>query len=124
MRNQFTIATKLSETSNNGGEYGDHNWQETDDTHSAGDSRRFKIAAGQTDEEIDLTEVMTTGAYVAIRSDQDVSIKLNDVGNTAISLKKIKDERYAYLAATGDVTKLYVTTGAEETFLDVAFSGT
>jgi len=124
MRNQFTISTKLSANSNNGGEHGDQSWSETDDTRTAGSSPRFKIPASQTDYEIDLTDMMTVGAFLALRSDQDISVKLNDAANTAIAVKKITAERYGYLAVSADVTKLFVTTGDSETFVDVAYSGT
>lgn len=123
MRNQIQLKTKLSLNANNGGEYGDHDWQESDDSKLAGDSRRFRIAENQTDFEIDLTDMVSVGAYLAVRVDQDVGIKLNDVGNTSLSLRKVSESRYGYLVVTMDVTKLFVTTGATETIVDVAFTG-
>lgn len=122
MRTELALTLGLSETSAGSKELGDHNWTETDDTHADGDSRHFKITGAQTDFEIDLSDIVTTGILFALRSNKAISVKLNSSGATAIVLSLMQANRYAYMLLSASVTKLYVTT-TEDTRLTVAVAG-
>ncbi len=123
MRTELGIKLKLSETLALGGEFGNHNWTEVDDSHDHGDSRLFKISASETDYEIDLTDVIVATSLIALRTNQDISIKINSAGATAIAIDVVNTNRYGYFLASGNITKLYITTGATDTEVVLGFVG-
>jgi len=123
MRTELGIKLKLSETLALGGEFGNHNWTEVDDSHDHGDSRLFKIPASETDYEIDLTGVITTASLVALRTNQDINLKVNSDTATAVAISVVSTNRYGYFLASGNITKLYITTGGTSTEVVLGFVG-
>lgn len=123
MRAQSSIRIKLSENMAKGGEYGNHYWPETTDEHERGDSRGFTIPASTDDFEIDLTDLISTGSILALRTNQSIQLRINDVGNDQFPVTVVSEGRYGYFYITGNVTKLFVTTGTAETKVVVGFAG-
>lgn len=123
MKAQTNIQVKLSENQANGGEYGDLYWPEMTSEHERGDSRIFVVPATTTDFEIDLTNLIATGTILALRADKNIDVRLNLVTNAQIPLEIVAEDRYAYFYATGDITKLFISTGSEETQVVIGFVG-
>jgi hypothetical protein len=123
MRVDSSIKIQLSKNLSKTGEFGDHYWPESVGGYERGDSRSLQVPASTVDFEIDLTALISKGAMLALRADHDIGLKLN--ANTAdqIPLEIVGTGKYAYFYVTGDVTKLYITTGSEMTGIMLAFVG-
>lgn len=123
MRNKLDFQWILSDSPFGYGEKGIQKINETDDSHFHGDTRGFTVAASETDYELDLTTIVSVGAILFLRVSHECSIKLNDSGNTAISIKPIQTNGFGYFFVTGDVTKVYVTTGMNDTRISLSVTG-
>lgn len=77
-----------------------------------------KIAATSVDEPISFGGV-TQGKRVIIKSDQPVTLKINNIGDTGFPMGP------GIMVLSGDpgITALYVTTGANETKIDAIIVG-
>lgn len=71
-------------------------------------SDKVVIAAAQSDFAISLDGM--TGRYVFLKFDNDVSVKLNGTGNTAIALAASASSPAGLLVIGGAVTSVHVTT--------------
>lgn len=123
MRNKVDFQWMLSDSPFGYGEKGTQKIDETDDSHVHGDTRGFTIPASQTDYELDLTDIVTAGAMLFIRADRECGIKLNSDAASLITLKQLQTNGYAYFFVTADVTKVYVTTGSNDTKLSLSVTG-
>lgn len=97
-----------------------------------GGSRKITIAAGVTDQEIELTNITTVRLlFLKVQPKnendpaQEVTIKRNLIGAEEIEIKPLADKKIGYLLlTTDDLTALFVTNpGSVDVELTIATAG-
>jgi len=122
IRVKYELNLQISENSHGQKELGKTApWSGTNDQQDNGGTWRQRVVAGETDTLVDLNGLVT-GHLIAIKSDQEISIKKNsNVGEAwTISPLGIGATDGIFVITTDGVTSLYVTNAgsldAEVTF--------
>ena len=127
VRIKFDIDFSLSETSAGSKELGlAPPWSGISDALDDGGTFRRRIAANATDVVIDLNG-LTTGRFLAIKTNKTISIKKNSAGGEPWTIRAIGTGATdgVWFCTTDGVTSLYVTNaGAEIAEVTFSFAGT
>ena len=70
-----------------------------------------------------MSAFITTGFAVVMKCDHAVSLRLNDVANPQFGVSLVPGGEHGYFLVTGNITKLFVSTGTEQTTVVVGFAG-
>jgi len=123
IRTKFEITVQLSEDAQEGKELGNASpWRGTSDLQDNGGTFLQRVAAGATDVLVDLNG-LSNGTLLAIKSNQEISIKKNSTGGEAWTVKPLGTGALngVFVITTTGVTSLYVTnagiTNADVTFI-------
>ena len=111
IRTTFEILVQLSENTQEMKELGKSPpWKGTNDTQDNGGTWRQRIAAGTTDLAVDVNG-LSNARFIAIKSDQEITIKKNSAGGEAWTIRPLGSGALegVFVASTDGVTALYVS---------------
>jgi len=126
IRVTFEILLQLSENTTEGKELGKSPpWRGKNDQQDNGGTFLQRIAAGSTDVAVDLNG-LSNGTMLAIKSDQEISVKKNSAGGEAWTIKPLGTGALdgVMFITTDGVTSLFVTNaGSLDADVTFAFAG-